>query len=182
MPSAASCLVNAGVAPALAAHASIQRLVRERLASLATTNVAGDRVHCFATRDNRECLDFLNNICAELGITEQFDLMIDASAGDLWNDGSYQFAITDRASRSPDELSAYWTELIQNHGLRFLEDPYREQDADSWRALTGSQRRCIVVGDNLYSSDAARIEAGAQDGHTLALFSSQTRRARLPVL
>ena len=154
------------IAAALTAHASIQRLVRKRLASLATTNVAGNKVHCFATRDNRECVDFLNDICAELGITEQFDLMIDASAGDLWNDGSYQFAITDRVSRSPDELSAYWTDLIQNHGLRFLEDPYREQDTDSWRALTAAQGRCIIVGDNFYSSDAARIEAGARNGHT----------------
>jgi len=154
------------IAAALAAHASIQRLVRERLARLATTNVAGNEVHCFVTRDNRECLDFLNDICAELGITNDFDLMIDASAGDLWNDGRYQFAITDRASRSPDELSAYWTDLIQNHGLRFLEDPYREQDTDSWRALTAAQQRCIVVGDNFYSSDAARIEAGARHGHT----------------
>jgi enolase len=154
------------IAPALAAHASIQRLVRERLASLATTDVAGNKVHCFATRDNRECLDFLNDICAKLGITDQFDLMIDASAGDLWNDGSYQLAITGRGSRSPDELSAYWTDLIQNHGLRFLEDPYHEQDIDSWRALTASQRRCIIVGDNFYSSDAARIEAGARDCRT----------------
>lgn len=154
------------IAPALAAHASIQRLVRERVASLATTNVAGNKVHCFATRDNRECLDFLNDVCAKLGITDQFDLMIDASAGDLWHDGSYQLAITGGGSRSADELSAYWTDLIQNHGLRFLEDPYREQDIDSWRALTASQRRCIVVGDNFYSSDAARIETGARDGHT----------------
>ena len=108
----------------------------------------------------------LNDTCANLGISDQFDLMIDASAGDLWSDGSYQLAITGCGSRSPDELSADWTDLIQNHGLRFLEDPYREQDAESWRALTASQRRCIVVGDNFYSSDAARIEAGARSGHT----------------
>jgi enolase len=157
---------SSDIAAVLSAHAAIQRVVRERFASLATTNVAGNNVHCFATRDNRECIDFLNNICTELGIAEQFDLMIDASAGDLWNDGSYQFAITDGASRSPDELKAYWTKLIQNHGLRFLEDPYREQDTDSWRALTAAQRRCIVVGDNFYSSDAARIEAGARKGDT----------------
>lgn len=154
------------IATVLAAHASIQRLVRERLARLATANVAGNKVHCFATRDNRECLDFVTTVCADLGISEQFDLMIDASAGDLWKGGSYHFAITDGAARSPAELSAYWTDLIQNHRLSFLEDPYREQDIDSWRALTASQQRCIVVGDNFYSSDAARIEAGARDGHT----------------
>jgi enolase len=59
--------------------------------------------------------------------------------------------------------------MIRDYNLRFLEDPFREQDAESWRALTSSQQDAIIIGDNYYSSDAARIEAGAAKGHTNAV-------------
>jgi enolase len=52
-------------------------------------------------------------------------------------------------------------DIIRQYGLRFLEDPFREQDPESWRRLTTSQNSCYTIGDNFYSSDAGRIEAGA---------------------
>jgi enolase len=99
----------------------------------------------------------------------KYDLMVDASAGDLWTPEGYRLPITDNSLYSSEQFLEYWMGMIKDYGLRFLEDPFREQDAESWRALTTSHSDIVVIGDNYYSSDAARIEAGAAAHHTHAV-------------
>ena len=102
----------------------------------------------------------------ELGLTDEFDLMIDASAGDLWSDGRYELAITDQSAYSSDAFCDYWLRTIGDYALPFLEDPFRELDGDAWARLTAAQQACALIGDNLYSSDARRISEGAAAGLT----------------
>ncbi len=147
-------------------HNEIQRAVREKLLSQTKTVVSGNPVNRFATADNRECIEFLLNICDGLGLADKFDLMIDASASDLWTDKGYRLAITDNSVRSSEEFHEYWMDIIRQYNLRFLEDPFREKDSKSWQHLTTSQQVCNVIGDNFYSSDAGRIEEGAANKYT----------------
>jgi enolase len=147
-------------------HNEVQRVVKEKLITQTKTVVSGNPVSCFATRDNRECIEFLLGVCNSLELLDKFDLMIDASAGDLWSDGAYRLAITDGSAYSPEQFHGYWMDIIRQYGLRFLEDPFREQDAPSWQRLTTSQASCYVIGDNFYSSDACRIEEGAAAKYT----------------
>ncbi len=149
------------VEAAIAAHNELQCLVRDWLVKQPKTVVSGNPVSCFATRDNREVFDFLLNACLWLGIADQFDLMIDASAGDLWKNNAYRFEITDGSSYSGDEFIEYWKEIIRQYNLRFLEDPFAEKDYDTWQKMTASQQPCHIVGDNFYSTNPTKIEEGA---------------------
>jgi enolase len=142
-------------------HNQIQHAIKERLLGMEKTVVAGNIVNRFSTVDNRECIDFLLSIVDTLGLAEDFQLMIDASAGDLRADGGYMFSLTDRAIRSEERLCEYWQDLIRQYNLAYLEDPFHEGDADSWCALTSAQSCCRIIGDNFYSSDADRIARGA---------------------
>jgi len=99
-------------------------------------------------------------------LADAFDLMIDASGGDLWTDDGYRLAITDNSVRSSEAFYAYWMDIIKQYDLRFLEDPFRETDPEVWQHLTTSQQTCYVIGDNFYSSDAGRLEEGAAASHT----------------
>ncbi len=147
-------------------HNAIQRNVREKLRQHVTSDISGNPVHRFATSDNRECIDFLLSVCEKLNLTRKFDLMIDASAGDLWQDGNYHFSIADHTSRSSERFIDYWLDIARQYNLRFLEDPFHEKDYRSWRQLSTSQDSCAVIGDNFYSSDAKRIEEGAANRYT----------------
>lgn len=147
-------------------HNEIQRAVKERLISQTKTVVSGNPVNRFATADNRECIEFLLNIRDSLGLSDKFDLMIDASGGDFWTDEGYRLSITDDSVRSSEEFYEYWMDIIRQYNLRFLEDPFREKDLESWQRLTTSQQACNVIGDNFYSSDAGRIEEGAAKKYT----------------
>ena len=149
------------IADAIAEHNEIQRVVKNELLKQEKTLVSSNPVACFSTRDNRECIDFLLNILDSLGYSDLFELMIDASAGDLYTDDGYQFPITDSSVFTPGEFFSYWKDIIDNYELRILEDPFHEQDMENWFQLTNSQNKCRVIGDNFYSSDFKRIEEGA---------------------
>ena len=120
----------------------------------------------FKEKDNAECIAFLQRILDRLGLSEDYDMMIDASAGDLWTDNGYKFALTDGSHRSTEGLNDYWMKLIEEYGIGFLEDPFGEYDHEGWKKLTIKQSECKIVGDNLYSSDADRIEEGSRGGWT----------------
>jgi enolase len=152
----------------IANHNEIQRVVKERLLGQTKTAVAGNPVNCFATADNRECLDFLLDVRDGLGLSDAFDLMIDVSAGDFLTDDGYHFAITDGSVRSSEEFRLYWLDIIRQYGLRFLEDPFHEQDYEGWQRLTTDVQACVVIADNFYSSDAAKIEEGAAKNYAHA--------------
>lgn len=143
-------------------HDEIQRAVREKLLGQQKTVVSGNPVNCFSTRDNREVVEFLLKIVSSLGLSGKYDLMIDASAGDLWKDDAYRTEVTDGKARSREEFIQYWIDMIRNYQLRFLEDPFHEKDFTGWQGITASRQDCFIIGDNLYSSDEGRILEGAE--------------------
>jgi enolase len=147
-------------------HNEIQREVREKQLSQEKAVVSGNPVNRFATADNRECIEFLLGICDGLGLANKYELMIDASAGDLWSEDGYRLAITDGKAYSAEQFHYYWMDIIRQYHLRFLEDPFREKDVAPWQRLTTAQDACHIIGDNFYSSDANRIEEGAAKRYT----------------
>jgi len=147
-------------------HHAIQRAVKEKLRTLNSTVISGNRVHTFATADNRAVIEFLLSIREALGLTDQFDLMIDASASDLWKDGRYHLSLTDGIAYTADEFREYWQGIIREFGLVYLEDPFNEHDEEAWRDLTAAQAACRIIGDNFYSSSADRIARGAEQRFT----------------
>ncbi|MCK7480590.1 MAG: hypothetical protein M0C28_27700 [Candidatus Moduliflexus flocculans] len=163
----------------IADHNEIQKAVREKLRGQTKTVVSGNPVNRFATADNRECIDFLLKVRDGLGLADKYDLMIDASAGDLWSDGGYRLPITDGSVRTPEQFHDYWMDIIRQYGLRILEDPFREQDPESWSRLTTSQSACLTIGDNFYSSSAGadRGRCGPE-AHARRRHQAQPGRAR----
>ncbi len=161
-------LVAAGsdIESVIASHNAIQKAVKEKLRTLNTTVISGNRVHKFAAADNRAVIEFLLSIREALGLARQFDLMIDASASDLWKDGRYRLPLTDGSVHTSDEFLEYWQGVIRDFGLVYLEDPFHENDEETWRALTEEQTTCRIIGDNFYSSNAERIARGAAERFT----------------
>jgi enolase len=148
-------------------HHLIQKRVREKLLKLQKTVINGNQVNVFSTKDNRVPIEFLVEILEELGLSNKYNLMIDASAGDLKTTEGYHFSLTDGSIRTTSQLCEYWKELCESYKIKFLEDPFHEQDFKGWQEFTttGSEN-CEVIGDNLYSSDALRITEGANEGYS----------------
>jgi enolase len=141
-------------------HELIQGRVKEKLAKKDKIYVNNNLVNKAEHGDNRDWFDFLHDVLKELGLEKDYDLMVDASGGDLWNGKEYRFDITDGSSFTREDMCTYWLNLIKDYNLTILEDPLHETDFGSWQTLTKSQTKCRIVGDNLYSGDPKRIAEG----------------------
>ncbi len=147
-------------------HAKVQKSIREKLLMCDRSTVNGNSVSRFEKKDNRACLDFLVETLDQLHLANKYDLMIDASAGDLWTGRAYNLSLTDAVNRTNTQMCDYWIDLIDSYDIKFLEDPFHEKDFTSWNKLTHAQRKCTVIGDNFYCSDPQRIREGALKGYT----------------
>lgn len=157
---------NDDVEEAIGNHNEVQRLVKERLAKQSKTIISGNTVNSFSHKNNSECIEFLLNICENLGLSNSFDLMIDASGGDLWTGNGYKLSISDGTTLTSSEFCEYWLDIIRQYNLKFLEDPFHEQDFSSWNYLSTFQKDCAIIGDNLYSTNKDRIKEGALKQYT----------------
>lgn len=145
----------------MADHQRIQEEVRRRLVECDRAVVNGNPVYVPGPSGNESCFDFLVELLEYLELQDSYSLMIDASAGDLWREERYRFDVTGSGDVSSDEMVDLWQRLIGRYDLRYLEDPFHEHDFGAWARLTASEDECLVIGDNLYSSDAERIRRGS---------------------
>jgi len=143
-------------------HNQIQDAVKAKLFKKKKTVINNNPVHKFDAADNHACIEFLIGIIEDLHLKKEYDLMIDASAGDLFQNNVYKFSLTDKSSKKSHSLCEYWMDLIERYHIKYLEDPFYEKDFDAWSDLTKSQTRCFILGDNFYSSNAQRIVDGAK--------------------
>jgi enolase len=118
---------------------------------------------------NRDAIDAIVEAITNAGFTvgEDVAIAIDAAATEFFRDGSYQF---EGGSRSAEEMTSYYAELIASYPIVSLEDPLAEDDWDGWAQLTASiGDRVQVVGDDLFVTNPERIARGQRDGAANAL-------------
>lgn len=67
--------------------------------------------------------------------------------------------------RTAEEMTAYYEDLISEFPICSIEDPLDEEDWDGWKALTEKiGDRVQLVGDDLFTTNAERLEKGIRLG------------------
>jgi len=118
---------------------------------------------------NREALDLILEAIEKAGFTPARDiaLAIDAAASEFFRDGAYAF---EGRSRSAEDMTAYYGELVDAYPLVSLEDPLAEDDWAGWQTLTAALgARVQVVGDDLFVTNPERLRRGIAEGSANAL-------------
>lgn len=60
-----------------------------------------------------------------------------------------------------DKLLNYWCNLVKKYPIISLEDPFAEEDWESWQNLTNKIGKSVqIVGDDLYVTNQKRLEKG----------------------
>ena len=91
---------------------------------------------------------------------EQIALALDVAASEFYQDGQYVY---DGKPHSPSEFIDYLAQLVDQYPIVSIEDGLHEEDWQSWQLLTqklGS--RVQLVGDDLFVTNAARLQKGIQ--------------------
>jgi enolase len=117
--------------------------------------------------DPREALELLHLGVDRAGYTGRFRYGLDCAATHFHDakDGSYQVA-GKRLSR--DDLLALYLELVRDLGVVTIEDPFAEDDFESFAMLT-AQSGIQIVGDDLFVTNTDRLRRGIEQGAANAL-------------
>jgi enolase len=117
--------------------------------------------------DPREALELLHLGVEKAGHAGRFRYGLDCAATHFYHpeDGSYQLA--GRRLRR-DELLALYLELVADLGVVTIEDPFAEDDFESFALLT-AEAGIQIVGDDLFVTSPARLRQGIEQGAANAL-------------
>ncbi|MBI4029451.1 MAG: phosphopyruvate hydratase [Candidatus Blackburnbacteria bacterium] len=90
-------------------------------------------------------------------IGEDFFLGLDVAANAIWKNGSY--TIKDRSNTlNGGALESYYESINEEYRLIYLEDPYHEEDWNSWTELTARiGGKTMIVGDDLLVTNPERV-------------------------
>ena len=91
-------------------------------------------------------------------------LSLDIAATDLFRDGHYELGLEKRRFTS-EQFAALMIEWVDKFPIVSIEDPMAEDDWEGWkrvRAAIGG--RCQLIGDDLFTTNLARIERGIAAG------------------
>ncbi|GAA1179604.1 phosphopyruvate hydratase [Nesterenkonia xinjiangensis] len=109
---------------------------------------------------NREALDLITEAIKRAGYTPGTDvaLALDVAATEFYTDGAYTF---EGEQKSPEQMSAYYSELVDAYPLVSIEDPLDEDDWAGWKTLTEQiGDKVQLVGDDLFVTNPDRLAKG----------------------
>ncbi len=153
-----------------AARAALGELLVERFGPV--PDVGGALAPPIA--DTRQAFDLMLAAVDRAGAAGRVSLGIDAAGSGLFDERAGTYAVEGRRM-SVDELAGHFRELAGEYPLTVIEDPFGEDDFEAFARLTAALPGRLIVGDDLFASNAERIAEGAARaaGNTLLLKVNQ---------
>ena len=96
---------------------------------------------------------------------EQIGVALDPAASEFFQDGKYVFKKSDKQTKTPEEMAAYWAKWVKDYPIVSLEDGLAEDDWKGWKILTDEVGSKIqLVGDDLFVTNVKRLQQGIDKG------------------
>ena len=111
--------------------------------------------------NNEEAIELILEAIVKAGYNSGKDVSIclDIAANELFKNNKY--AINSSKFISSDKTLNYYLDLIKKYPIKSIEDPFFEDDWDSWIKLTKSAINDIqIVGDDLFATNKERFLKG----------------------
>ena len=141
-------------------------LVIQRLKSLIdkknlSTNVGDEGGFAPSLYNNGEAIEFILEAIEKAGFKPGKDVSVclDVAANELFKDKKY--AVSSSKFISAEETIDYYLDLTNKYPIKSIEDPFSEDDWNTWIALTKSLNKKIqIVGDDLFVTNKERLLKG----------------------
>jgi enolase len=148
------------------ANAAVHASVKRRLVELFPDRAIGKGDECawVAELDNEEALQLVTEACNEVSDSMNFPILpsLDIAASELYQDGRYFYK---KSALNQEGQIDFIIGLVDKYGLYLVEDPLNQEDYEGYMELTKAVGdRCIIVGDDLFVTNSARLEKGIKMG------------------
>jgi enolase len=108
--------------------------------------------------DPREALELLHLGVAKAGHAGRFQYGLDCAATHFYDPADNSYRVAGR-TLSPEDLLSFYLELIGDFEITTIEDPFAEDDFESFAILT-AESGIQIVGDDLFVTNPARLHRG----------------------
>ena len=113
---------------------------------------------------NDIAIEFILEAISKAGFVPGKDISIclDVAANELFKDKKY--AINSPQYISPEKTIEYYLSLIKRYPIKSIEDPFFEDDWESWINFTKlTDKELQVVGDDLFTTNEKRLTKGIKE-------------------
>ncbi len=113
---------------------------------------------------NDIAIEFILEAISKAGFVPGKDISIclDVAANELFKDKKY--AINSPQYISPEKTIEYYLNLIKRYPIKSIEDPFFEDDWESWINFTKlTDKELQVVGDDLFTTNEKRLTKGIKE-------------------
>lgn len=144
---------------------SLQQILLQKGVSIAKGDEGGFSVNFESIE---EVFDLLSDAIEKAGykVGEDVGFGIDVAASEFYVDNIYKLKIIGKELNS-NELLEFYTYLIKKYPIVYLEDPFDQNDWESFRKLTSIvNKEVLIVGDDLYCTNSKLLSKGINNQST----------------
>jgi enolase len=148
-------------------------LVHKRVGSLlkksdeSFTGGRGDEGAWAPSMKNEDALKIMMKACKE--VSEESGVKcgvgVDMAASTLWRPKEKRYVYArDEVERNAEDQVEFVLRLIKDYNLAYVEDPFHEEDFESFVELTKKVKKCLICGDDLFVTNKQRLARGVRVG------------------
>ena len=134
-----------------------------------STNVGDEGGFAPPLNKTSEALELLVQAISDAGYSAGEDVFVglDAASSEFYEDGVYHI---DGEEKSPQEMLDFYGDLISRFPIRYIEDPFEQEDFKHTAQLTKTvSGRVQIVGDDIFVTNVTRLKKGIEMGTANAL-------------
>jgi len=114
---------------------------------------------------NEDALEIVTKSCEEVSQETGIECKVglDIAASSLWNPKKDCYIYPrDKVEKDSGEQFEFVWNLVQKYKLSYVEDPFHEEDFESFGELTKKVKKCLICGDDLFVTNKERLAYGIE--------------------
>ena len=118
-------------------------------------------------KSNTEAIEVILTAIEKAGYEPGKDVWIamDAASSEFYKDGKYILGAEANPNKTPDEMVAFYADMVNKYPIISLEDGLDENDWDNWKKLTDKLGSKIqLVGDDLLVTNTEYVARAIKEG------------------
>lgn len=151
-------------------HQRVGSLLERRDATF--TGGRGDEGAWAPNIKSEEALEIMVKACEEVSGETSVECRVglDMAASTLWKPKEKCYVYSrDGAKRDSGAQLNFVLSLVKTYKLAYVEDPFHEEDFESFTQLTKKARSCLICGDDLFVTNKKRLARGVKVGAANAI-------------
>ncbi len=143
----------------------IQNLKKLLKSNKMLTNVGDEGGFAPSINTNEQALELIVNAIEKSKLKPGKDIVIclDVAANELINEKG-DYSIQSKNYTSVEDNINYYKKLTSSYPIKSIEDPFAEEDWDSWKKITNEIGKNVqIVGDDLFVTNVKRLSKGIKE-------------------